>query len=72
MMHDWMALAMFGPLHWLIFAAIVALIVYPVGRILHRIGFSPLWSILVFVPVLNVLGLWIVAVADWPRRSNPG
>lgn len=70
-MYDWMAPGMYGPLHWLVFVAIVAVVVYPVGRILRRIGFSPLWSVLVFVPILNVLGLWIVALADWPKRSSP-
>lgn len=70
MMHDWMAPATYGPLHWLFFAAIVAVVVYPIGRILRRIGFSPLWSVLVFVPILNLLALWIVAMADWPKQAN--
>ena len=41
--------------------------------ILRRIGFSPLWSVLVFVPLLNVLG---VCFWRWPidrcnqTRSN--
>jgi hypothetical protein len=70
MMQDWMFPVMYGPLHWLFFAAIVALIVYPTGRILRRLGFSPLWSFLVFVPVLNLLGLWILALTDWPEQSN--
>ena len=47
MMYDWMAPAMYGPFHWLVFAAVVAVIVYPIGRILRRLGFSPLWAVLV-------------------------
>ena len=71
MMYDWMTPATYSPFHWLFFAAIVAVVVYPIGRILRRIGFSPLWSVLVFVPILNVLALWMVALADWPKQSNP-
>lgn len=70
MMFDWVTPAMYGPFHWLVFAALVAAIVYPVGKILRRIGFSPFWSVLVFLPVLNLLGLWILALADWPQKQQ--
>jgi hypothetical protein len=70
MMYDWASPGMYGPLHWLLFVAFVVVVVYPIGRILRRIGFSPLWSVLVFVPVLNVLGVWILAFTDWPKRSD--
>lgn len=59
--------------HWVIFILVVALLLYPTGRILRRMGFSPLWSILIFFPIVNLIGLWIVALADWPRGSkSPG
>jgi hypothetical protein len=67
MMQDWVMPGMYGPVHWLMFVAIVALVAYPVGRILRRMGFSPLWAILAFLPLINLLGLWIVALSDWPR-----
>ena len=59
--------------HWIIFTLVVALLLYPTGRILRRMGSSPLWSILIFFPIVNLIGLWIVALADWPRDSkSPG
>ena len=70
MMQDWIMPVMYGPVHWLMFVIIVALVAYPVGRILKRMGFSPLWAILTFLPLLNLLGLWIVALSDWPGRST--
>ena len=70
MMYDWIAPVMYGPFHWLVFAAVVAVIAYPIGRVLRRIGFSPLWAVLVFVPMVNVLGLWIFALSDWPKRLD--
>lgn len=60
----------YGLVHWLIFAVAIALVLYPVGRILNRMGFSPFWSLLVLVPFFNLLGLWILALRDWPRERN--
>ncbi len=39
---------------------------YPIGRILARLGYSPFWSILAFVPDRKSGGLWIVALGEWP------
>ena len=67
MMQDWVMPGMYGPVHWLMFVVIVALVAYPVGKILRRMGFSPVWAILAFLPLINLLGLWIVALSEWPR-----
>ncbi|HEX2727629.1 MAG TPA: hypothetical protein VHN20_17530 [Beijerinckiaceae bacterium] len=56
--------------HWIFFALGVALVVYPTGRILARLGFSPLWAVVVFIPFFNVLGLWVLAFAEWPRDAG--
>jgi hypothetical protein len=58
----------FGPTHWLWFIVMIAAVIYPVGRILSRIGFSPLWSVVMFVPLVNLIALWILAFTDWPGR----
>ncbi len=57
--------------HWLLFAVAAALILYPAGRILGRLGFSPLWAAIIFVPLANIVGLWIVALTAWPRCKGP-
>ncbi len=64
MMDAWMY--GYGPTHWLWFIVMIAVVIYPAGRILNRIGFSPLWSILIFVPLVNLIALWILAFTDWP------
>ena len=56
--------------HWIMFAVIAALILYPTGRILSRMGFSPFWSVVAFIPLANIIGLWIVALAAWPRGKG--
>ena len=55
-MGDW------GLTHGVMMVALLALILYPVGLILRRLGYSPLWAALPFVPVVKLVGLWIVAL----------
>ncbi len=63
----------YGPGHWLMFAVMIAVILYPVGRILGRLGLSPFWSVVALIPFLNLIGLWVVAFAEWPRNTGaPG
>ena len=61
MMGAWSAL------HWVMFVVLAVAVLYPIGRTLSRIGFSPFWSILAFIPLANIIGLWIIALAAWPR-----
>lgn len=62
--YGWMMDAGWGLGHWLMFALVAAAVLYPVGLILRRLGFSPLWSVLAFVPGVNLVGLWIVALTS--------
>lgn len=56
----------YSPFHGLWLIVMIAVVAYPAGRILRRIGFSPLWVILAFVPVVNLVALWLLAFAVWP------
>lgn len=69
MMHSsgMMGMGGFGVVHWLIFAAAVALIAYPLGLILKRLGYSPLWAALAFIPLVNIVGLWLIALKAGDR-----
>lgn len=72
MMHDWVGMGGFEFGHWAIFTVIVAAILYPIGRILRRIGLSPFWSVFALIPFVNVIALWILAFTDWPREAGEG
>jgi hypothetical protein len=51
----------------LVMLAIVLLIfMTPVVRIITRTGYSGWWSLLLFIPVVNIVGLWILAFVKWP------
>ena len=56
--------------HWIVFILFVALLLYPIGRILDRLGFSPFWCVLALIPVVNLIGLWLLAVSPWPRDAR--
>jgi hypothetical protein len=72
MMDDWTWMTGFGLAHLLWFAVMAAIVLYPLGRTLRRIGFSPFWSVLVFIPLVNLIGLWVLAFASWPATKSEG
>ena len=47
-------------------------VVWPAARICGRLGFSPWLGVLAVVPVANLLLLWFVALAEWPRAARSG
>ncbi|MBU6489605.1 MAG: hypothetical protein KGQ57_17560 [Burkholderiales bacterium] len=69
-MYHWTGMAGYGPAHWIVFLVMALLVLFPIGRILGRLGLSPLWAILAFVPLLNLIGLWLLAFVDWPARTE--
>jgi len=48
-----------------------ALVVIPVWRIFRRAGFSPWWSLTVFIPIFGwLIAVGILAWSDWkPTRA---
>jgi len=53
-----------------IYLLYIVVLILPAARIIGRIGFSPFWILAAFVPVVNVIGLWFLAIADWPSVSE--
>ena len=60
--------------HWvmpivmpLLFIIIVGV---PVANILHRAGRSRWWTIIAFVPLLNLIGLWVFGFTRSPRLDK--
>ncbi|WP_322994154.1 hypothetical protein [Castellaniella sp.] len=56
--------------------AVVAILVWwlvigwPGAKILARMGFSGWWVLLAFVPVANIIGIWILATKPWPLERR--
>jgi hypothetical protein len=47
------------------------LLAIPLGMILKRVGLSPFWTLLSFIPALGVPALWLLAFIRWPRDAQP-
>jgi uncharacterized membrane protein YhaH (DUF805 family) len=45
---------------------VLAIVVFPTWRIISRTGRSGWWCLLMFIPLVNIVGLWILAFVDWP------
>jgi len=58
--------------HWLIVAFWIAIIAPPIAKILHRTGHSGRWAVVAFIPLLNLIGLWIFAFTKWPATAGSG
>jgi hypothetical protein len=50
------------------FVALI-LVGIPVGSILHRAGRSRWWLLVAFIPLINLIGLWVFAFSRWPTTT---
>jgi hypothetical protein len=50
----------------LLTAVITLGLLWPYGRIFYRVGYSPWLSLLMLVPLVNVVTIWLFAYAQWP------
>jgi len=53
----------FGILGFLVFAL-------PIMEVIHKAGYSRVWILLWFVPLVNIVFLWIFAFSRWPSQNK--
>ena len=60
--------------HWIMAiimpVLMIALIGIPVANVLHRAGRSRWWTVLAFIPLVNLISLWVFAFARWPAVDD--
>jgi uncharacterized membrane protein YhaH (DUF805 family) len=56
--------------HWLIVIVVLLTAIVPSVKILGKAGYSGWWVLLVFVPLANIIAIWIFAFADWPTSEQ--
>ena len=44
----------------------IVLIALPVALIIGKAGYSRWWTILALIPMVNLIALWVFALANWP------
>lgn len=54
---------------WILILIAIALVAYPLAIVLRRTGHSGWWALLYFVPLLNLIGLWVWAFKKWPNQE---
>ena len=65
---------LFQPMHLLIILILLffagQIVVIPYWQIFKKAGFSPVLSILVLFPLVNLVVLYYVAFSDWKRVAD--
>ena len=62
-------MGIYGIWELMVLAFVAVVFIYPISRILKRIGWNPWLSFLWLIPVVNVVMLWVVAFAPWPDHD---
>lgn len=57
--------------HWILILLFSALVGSPASRIIGRTGHSRLWVLIFFIPIINVVALWVLAFVHWPALRHP-
>jgi len=63
---------MFLGVMFLPYLIVVVLIVIPFWKIFEKAGFSPVLSLLMLVPVINIIMIYYIAFSNWPKRGGTG
>jgi uncharacterized membrane protein YhaH (DUF805 family) len=51
---------------------VLTIVVFPAWRIISRTGHSGWWCLLMFIPLVNIVGLWLFAFVAWPAIDQLG
>lgn len=46
------------------------LLIWLLVRILHKAGYSGWWTLLLFLPAVNIIMVWAFAFAKWPNLKT--
>jgi hypothetical protein len=52
-------------------AVLLLAVLWPIARIRSRAGFSPWFSLIILLPIVNVIAPWFFAYAKWPALERP-
>lgn len=52
-----------------LFLGFAAICLWVVARIIRKAGYSWWWSLLLLIPVVNIVMVWVFAFARWPDQE---
>ena len=50
-------------------AIVLVLAIWLPARILRRAGYSGWWVIVMFIPLANLIMIWVFAFSTWPKTQ---
>ncbi|MGQ4273044.1 hypothetical protein [Terrihabitans sp. B22-R8] len=56
----------FSPIHWLITILTLVVMIVPFWKIFPRAGLPAVLSLVMALPLVNIIMLWFVAFKRWP------
>jgi len=69
MMYDRYDMYTFGPFHMLVIGLIL---IIPFWQLFSTAGFSGWWSLLMIIPLVNLIALYVLAFSSWPSLGRRG
>lgn len=48
----------------------IAIPVLVFGPVVKKAGFSKWWSLLVVIPIVNIVMIWVFSFIKWPAQEN--
>jgi uncharacterized membrane protein YhaH (DUF805 family) len=67
MMYDRYDMYTFGPVHMLVVGLIL---ISPFWQLFVKAGFAGWWSLLMVIPLVNLIALYVLAFSSWPALSR--
>ncbi len=59
-----------GAIQILFIVGYILIFIVPIWKIVSKAGYSGAWSLLMIIPVLNVIMLWVFAFSRWPNTER--
>jgi heme/copper-type cytochrome/quinol oxidase subunit 4 len=57
--------------HSLGFLLVVIISIIPFWKICERVGHSPWLSLLMLIPLINIIFIYYIAFGEWPSQKGP-
>ena len=56
--------------HWIVILFWIVIFVVPGWRIATKAGFSGALSLLLLIPLVNIIMIWVFAFVKWPNQRE--
>mgnify|MGYP005854129737 CR=1 FL=1 len=54
----------------IIILVLIAILVLVFGPVVKKAGFSRWWSLILLLPLINLIMIWVFAFMEWPAEKD--